>query len=93
MEPIKGIYSCIFELNEEEFKSLFSRFYKDECTECDKQLYLYYDRKRNKYLAIDNSDGYMYIEEFTIRKDAFIWLFGLQDAGPLQKAEEFDFWW
>lgn len=93
MEPKRGFHYTIFELTEEEFKSLTSRWYKDRCTECDKQLYFYYDYKKQKFVAVDNSDGQMFIEEFTCRNDAYIWLLGLKDSEVLQKAEELDFWW
>lgn len=93
MEPIKAFYCTIFELSKEEFKNLTSRWYKEECTECDKQLFIYDDWKNNKVVAIDNSDGQMYIEEFKVKCDAYIWLIGLKDSEELQKAEEYDFWW
>lgn len=93
MVPVKTFHYTIFELSKEEFRNIASRWYKEECTECDKQLFIYDDYKNNKFVAIDNSDGQMFIEEFTKRADAYIWLLGLKDSEVLQKAEEYDFWW
>lgn len=93
MEPVKGFFDTIFEINETELEALMKRFDNKECTSCDKQLYIYQEPATKKYIAIDNTSGDMYMEEFTIKEDAYIFLLGLKASEVLQKAEEYDFWW
>ena len=93
MQPVKGFYCTIFEINKEEFERLTTRWFKDECTACEQQLYIYHNHEIDKFIAIDNTIDEMYIEEFKHKEDAYIWLLGLKAVECLQKAEDTDFWW
>ena len=63
-------------------------FHKD-----DLKLFVCRDDETKKWFAIDNQDGYLFIEEFSIVQDAYIWLLDLKASEVLQKAEDLSFWW
>ena len=80
----KVIHSNIFEISNAEAKQLIDKKGNYSCEE--KQLFIV--SEGSNYLAIDNSSGECFVEEFKIKDDAYIWLFGLKEAEPLQTAEE-----
>ena len=84
----KAFHNNIFEISEQEAKRLIEKQKNYECEE--KQLFIVSlpDPISRKYLAIDNSTEECYVETFDIKEDAYIWLLGLKEAEPLQKAEE-----
>lgn len=93
MKAIKGIFETVFELTKAEFNALINRWKNEECSNCDRQLYIYLVPTTEKYLAIDNLSGEMFMEEFVILNDAYCWLYGLKEAEPLKEAEKHNFWW
>ena len=94
MEALKHIHETIVKISKEELQALIAkRENQQPFTTCECLLFLYYDPTCKKYLAVDNQLGNLFIEEFKIKEDAFIWLLGLKEAEPLQKAEEQSFWW
>ena len=60
----------------------------------DLNLFIYIDSTvKREYVAIDNLHGDFFVENFKILNDALIWLSGLKEVEPLQKAEDSSFWW
>ena len=49
--------------------------------------------KETTYIAIDNTSGEMFMEDFKIEDDAYCWLLDLKCSEVLQKVEEQDWWW
>ena len=92
MRTAKFIHRTIFEINEEEYKALEARFESKSFTCCDEQLFIM-EKQEGVYIAIDNTTGEMFTEEFSIEEDAIIWLLDLKYSEVLQKAEEQDYWW
>ena len=76
-------------IDEEEFEEIEAR--KELRLTGDRKLFLL--EKDDVYIAIDNLTGDFYVEEFKIMNDAIIWLSGLKEVEPLQKAEEMEFWY
>ena len=92
--PFRAFHYTIFKLTQSQLEILSKKHEVNEpFSICEHQMFLYYDSKVNKYLAIDNSTGDFHIEEFTIKEDAMIWLLELKSSEVLQKAEEEDYWW
>lgn len=93
MRPIKVFREAIFQLDKENYNELTSRYIKGSCTSHDEKLYIFLDFKNNKVVAIDNSTGNFYKEEFQFIADAYIWLLGLKSSAMLQQSEKTDYCW
>lgn len=95
MEIAKNIQEIIYELEQEEFDKLFSKFENDEKFEYEEEQPYIFKEDEGIYIAIDNRHGYFFMEEFTIEEDAYIWLIDLKCAEVLQRAERNgrDVWW
>ena len=92
MRKAKFIHRTIFSINKEEFELLEQRFECGLLTSCDEQLFIY-EKEEGVYIAIDNTTGEMFTEDFTIEDDAIIWLLDLKCSEVLKKAEEQEYWW
>ena len=101
MQIRRYITGMIYSITAEEFLKLENKFEKNQKFECEeKQLYIMEKHTTTEdggfittYLALDNSTGEFFIEEFKYEEDAMVWLLDLKASEVLQKAEEEEYWW
>ena len=91
----KIVNNTIYTINEQEAERIINKFDTKDYTCEEKGLFISdkVDPGSKKWVAIDNTSGDCFVEEFEIYDDAIIWLLGLKEAEPLQAAEKTSFWY
>lgn len=93
-EPLKAISGIVYKIKRSELSDLQNKFDLNEEFECEeKQLFICYDEINNIYIAVDNSTGDLFIEDFKNVSDAIIWLLDLKESEPLKAAENENYWY
>lgn len=84
--------NSIYEIDNEEFEKLLKIHDEHKNYTCEqKQLFIMFND--NKYIAVDNTTGEFYVEEFRSLSAALAYLMNIQDPEPLHEAEKNDFWY
>lgn len=92
MKLAKFIHRYIYSITPEELSVLASKHDKKEKFECEeKQLFIC--ENKDRYIAIDNTTGDLFVEDFRIEDDAIIWLLDLKCSEVLLEAEKEAYWW
>lgn len=91
MELKKIINVRVFSITAEELEELKRKQSDGSFTCADRQCFIL--KTEDKYIAVDNSAGDLFIEEFKYEDDAYIWLSGFKESEPLQAAEQENFWY
>lgn len=93
-EPLKAISGIVYKIKRSELSDLQNKFDLKEEFECEeKQLFICHDDINDRYIAVDNSTGDLFIEDFKNVSDAMIWLLDLKESEPLKAAEEEKYWY
>lgn len=93
-EPYKAINGIIYKIKRSELSRLQNKFDLKEEFECEEQqLFICHDDINDRYIAVDNSTGNLFIEDFKNVNDAMIWLLDLKDSEPLQAVEKESYWY
>ena len=91
MDLKKIINLRVFNIDAEELETLKHKQADGSFTCADRQCFIH--KAEDKYIAVENSSGDLFIEEFKIENDAYIWLAGFKESEPLQAAEQEDYWY
>lgn len=92
MQIVKFVRESIFEITADELEGLIEKRDLGINYTCEeKQLFIH--ELDGGFTAIDNRTGELFMEDFKIEDDAYIWLLDLKCSEVLQKAEEQDYWW
>lgn len=91
MDLKKIINLRVFSIDAEELEALKSKQADGSFTCADRQCFIH--KAEDKYIAVENSSGELFIEEFKFENDAYIWLAGFKESEPLQAAEQEDYWY
>ena len=101
MKLCKFIHKYIYSITREEFLALEEKKDNNISFECEeKQLFIMKKRTTTstggfitRYVAIDNTTGDLFVEDFKLEDDAVIWLLELKCSEVLQEAEKGSYWW
>lgn len=86
------VHRSIYSLTTAELRALVAKRDNNEKYECEeKQLFLHFDG--NRFVAIDNTTGDLFMEDFAIENDAIIYLLEYKTSEVLHEAEKESYWW
>lgn len=91
MQLKKIINIRVFSIDAEELEELKRKQADGSFTCADRQCFIY--KAEDKYIAVENSSGDLFIEEFKYENDAYIWLAGFKESEPLQAVEQEEYWY